>query len=46
MSRNATKHILMALGVDCTARNTVKVKFTGVPTRSLASYTLHSVVRG
>ena len=33
-SRNATKHILWALGVDRTARNTMKVKFTGVPTQS------------
>ena len=31
-SRNVSKHILLALGVDCTARDAVKVKFTGVPT--------------
>ena len=29
-SRNVSKHILLALGVDCTARDTVKVKFTGI----------------
>ena len=29
-SRNVSKHILFALGVDCTARDTVKVKFTGI----------------
>ena len=34
----------LALGVDCTARDVMKAKFTGIPTYSLASYTLHSVV--
>ena len=29
-SRNASKHIVLALGVDCTARDTVKVIFTGI----------------
>ena len=31
-SRNVSKHILLALGVDRTARDAVMVKFTGVPT--------------
>ena len=41
MSRNASKHVLLALGVDRTAGYTVKAKFTGflLPTYSLASYT-------
>ena len=30
MSRNANEHVLLALGVDCIARD--KGKFTGVPT--------------
>ena len=34
-SRSASKHIHFALGVDCTARDTVKVGFQS----SLASYT-------
>ena len=45
MSRNANKHVLSALGVDHTARNAVKAKFTRVPIYSLANYTLHSVVQ-
>ena len=28
--KKCNKHILLAVGVDCTARDTVKVKFTGV----------------
>ena len=31
-SRNVSKHILLALGVDRAARDVVMVKFTGVPT--------------
>ena len=31
VSRNASKHILLALGVNCTARDAVMGKFTGVP---------------
>ena len=38
-SRNANKHVLLALGVNRTARDTVKAKFTRVPTHRLASYT-------
>ena len=44
MSRNASKHVLLAFGVDCTARDVMKAKFTRVPTYSLVSYTLRSVV--
>ena len=29
MSRNASKHFLLVLGVNCTARLTGKAKFTG-----------------
>ena len=28
-SRNASKHVLLALGVDCAARDAMKAKFTG-----------------
>jgi len=38
--RNASKHVLLALGVDGTARDSMKAKFTEP---SLANYTLHSV---
>ena len=43
-SRNVSKHIFLTLGVDRTAGDAVKVKFTRVPTYSFASYTLGSVV--
>ena len=32
MSRNANKHVLLALSVDRTARDAMKAKFTGVST--------------
>ena len=44
MSRNASKHVLLAFSVDRTARDVMKAKFTRVPTYSLVSYTLRSVV--
>ena len=44
MSRNASKHVLLALSVDRTARDVVKAKFTRVPMYTLVSYTLRSVV--
>ena len=44
-SRNVNKHVLLALGVNRTARDTVKAKFTGVPAHSLTSYTIYSVMR-
>ena len=44
-SRNANKHVLLALGVNRTARDTMNANFTGVPTHSLATYTIYSVMR-
>ena len=29
--QNVNKHVLLALGVDCTAKDATKVKFTRVP---------------
>ena len=42
MSKNASKHVLFAFGVNCTARGALKA---GIPTSSsLASYTCFTVL--
>ena len=45
MSSNASKHILSALGINHTARDTVKVKLTRVPLKCCKLYHLQCCAR-